>query len=115
MIESYDYFDHIFADLKEALEQNKGPIQDAPIDTLQELTTYIKKSKPAATIQMRICLRYDTEANWRTCPDFVPLKGEVCIVETDYQDWGYKERKIIIGNGESCLLSMLDNGHYLRI
>jgi hypothetical protein len=37
-------------------------------------------------MKTRICLRYDAEANWRAYPDFVPLKGEVCIVETDYQD-----------------------------
>ena len=65
------------------------------------------------TMKTRICLRYDTEENWRRQPGFIPMKGEVCCVETAYSDWGYHERKIVIGNGESTLVNMLDNGHYL--
>ena len=66
------------------------------------------------TMKTRICLRYDTEENWRQQPDFIPMKGEVCCVETAYSDWGYNERKIVIGDGQSTLIGMLDNGHYLR-
>ena len=63
----------------------------------------------------RITLRYDTLENWESNPDFVPLRGEVCIIESPYESWGYHERHIVIGNGESTLLSMYNNRHYLTI
>ena len=63
--------------------------------------------------QTHLCIRYDTEVNWRKYPEFIPTKGEVCVIETEYSNWEYNERKIIIGNGKSSLISMLDNGHYI--
>ena len=72
-----------------------------------------KTSSSTCTVKTRLCMRYDTEENWRTNPEFVPLRGEVCIVEAADSDWGYHPRKIIIGNGTSTLLNMLENGHYM--
>lgn len=70
--------------------------------------------KTTTTVKTRLCMRYDTEDNYRNnCPKFTPLRGEICIVETTYSGGGYNPRKIIIGNGESTLLNMLDNGHYI--
>ena len=72
-----------------------------------------KTSSSTCTVKTRLCMRYDTEENWRTNPGFIPLRGEVCIVEAADSDWGYHPRKIIIGNGTSTLLNMLENGHYM--
>lgn len=63
----------------------------------------------------RITLRYDTLENWESNPDFIPLRGEVCIIESPYESWRYRERYIVIGNGESTLLSMYDDRHFITI
>ena len=62
----------------------------------------------------RILLRYDSLDNWEKNADFVPLKGEVCIVEDMHETWqGYKERNLVIGNGVHTVMELLEGGHFI--
>lgn len=67
-----------------------------------------------SNLKARIVLRYDSLDNWEKNADFIPLKGEVCIVEDMHETWqGYKERNIVIGNGVHTIIELLEGGHFI--
>jgi hypothetical protein len=51
-----------------------------------------------ATINGRIALKHDTEANWDKATNFIPLEGEAIIYDVDTN---YSYPRIKIGNGSS--------------
>ena len=95
-------------DLKDSIE--KVTNTEEPIDTLNDMQSYIKASmlqklqekkkqtSKTYNLNTRICLAYDTYDNWKKS-DRILLRGEVAIVA-----YPYNKVELRIGDGETHIL-----------
>lgn len=54
--------------------------------------------KPSNVVRGRVQSKSDTTENWNNAPNFIPLKGEICIY-TDY--YGENTPAIKVGDGKT--------------